>query len=186
MPTEKKDPALDVPPELHEAWDAHKEIVKYGTPVLRQVAQPIKRVTRDTQELIQRMEKVMRAADGLGLAAPQIGASERVIVYDAGEGLRVLINPQIVSMRGEQFDPPEGCLSIPGLQGRVKRAMEIKIKGFDARNRIVSKKVTELEARVIQHEIDHLDGILFIDRAEPDTLEWVWGEEETEREDVHE
>ncbi len=186
MPTAKKDPALDVPPELHEAWTAHKEIVKYGTPVLRQIAHPVKRVTRDTHELIERMEKVMRGADGLGLAAPQIGVSERVLVYDAGEGLRVLINPKIVSMRGEQLDPPEGCLSIPGLQGRVKRAMEIKIKGFDARNRIVSKKVTDLDARVIQHEIDHLDGILFIDRADPETLEWVWGDEENEREGVRE
>jgi peptide deformylase len=182
MNSMEKDPDLDIPPELLEAWNANPAIVKYGDPVLRQVAQPVKRVTRDTQELIRLMDKTMREANGLGLAAPQIGVSERVLVYDSGDGLRTLINPQILSMRGEQFDPPEGCLSIPGLQGRVKRAMEIKIKGFDDRNRVVVKKVTGLEARVIQHEIDHLDGILFLDRAEPETLEWVWGDEDEDRE----
>ena len=184
MATQHNDPKLDVPPELQEAWTAHKEIVKYGTLVLRQTAQPVKRITKETQDLIKRMERVMRDASGLGLAAPQVGVSERVIVYDAGEGFRVLINPQIVSMRGEQLEPHEGCLSIPGLQGQVKRAMEIKVKGYDARNKIIVKKVTGLEARVIQHEIDHLDGVLFIDRADPATLEWVWGDEDDEREGV--
>ena len=184
MATQHYDPKLDVPPELQEAWNAHKEIVKYGTPVLRQVAQSVKRITKETQDLIRRMERVMRDAKGLGLAAPQIGVSERVIVYDTGEGIQVLINPQIISMRGEQLDPPEGCLSIPGLQGQVKRAMEIKVKGYDAKNKIIVKKMNELEARVIQHEIDHLDGVLFIDRVDPDTLEWVWGDEDDEREGV--
>ena len=180
MPTAKKDPALDVPPELHEAWTAHKEIVKYGTPVLRQIAHPVKRVTRDTHELIERMEKVMRGADGLGLAAPQIGVSERVLVYDAGEGLRVLINPKIVSMRGEQLDPPEGCLSIPLLQGDVKRANEVIVKATDILGRPLRRRATEYEARIIQHEIDHLDGVLFIERADLETLHWLVEGEEPE------
>ena len=76
-------------------------------------------------------------------------------------------------MSGEQWEPEEGCLSIPGLVGKVKRAQEIKIKGYDERNHPIVRRVSGLEARVIQHEVDHLDGILFIDRAEPGTIEWV-------------
>ena len=118
----------------------------------------------------------MEEASGLGLAAPQVGVSTRVILYRLPDkGLRVLINPKIIAMRGEQLEPEEGCLSIPGLQGVVRRAQEIRVKGFDERNRPVSRRVTDLEARVIQHEIDHLDGILFIDRADPGTLEWILG-----------
>lgn len=156
----------------------HAAIVKLGHPVLRQVAKPVIRLNAEIQELIKKMTMVMREAHGLGLAAPQVGASFRVIAYDSGDGLRVLINPKIIAMKGEQFDPPEGCLSIPGLQGVVKRAQEIRVKGYDERNRPVSRRATGLEARVIQHEIDHLDGVLFIDRADPETLEWVIGSDE--------
>jgi peptide deformylase len=126
------------------------------------------------------MTDIMRDANGLGLAAPQIGMSTRIIVYDAheGDGVRVLINPKILSMSGEQTEPKEGCLSIPGLQGVVKRANEIRVKGFDEKNRPVTRRAKGLEARVIQHEVDHLDGILFIDRAEPETLEWALGDDE--------
>jgi peptide deformylase len=182
MPTVTADPPIDVPPELMEAWERHPAIVKYGHPVLRQTARPVTRISSETAALIKKMGAIMREANGLGLAAPQIGASTRIIVYDANEGagLRVLINPKILSMSGEQTDPKEGCLSIPGLQGVVKRANEIRVRGFDEKNRPVARRVKGLEARVIQHEIDHLDGILFIDRAEPDTLEWALGGEEDE------
>src|ERR1043166_9203501 len=113
MQTSISDPPLDVPPELQEAWLRHPEIVKYGHPVLREVAQPVTRITTETRELIQRMIRVMREAHGLGLAAPQVGVSTRIIIYDAleGEGLRVLINPRIEALRGEQLEPVEGCLS---------------------------------------------------------------------------
>ena len=182
MPTVTADPKIDVPPELMEAWDRHPDIVKYGNPVLRQPARPVTRITSETSRLITKMSAVMRAANGLGLAAPQIGASTRIIVYDAneGDGLQVLINPKILSMSGEQTEPKEGCLSIPGLQGVVKRANELRVRGFDAKNRPVARRVKGLEARVIQHEIDHLDGILFIDRADPDTLEWATGDDDDE------
>lgn len=176
MPMNLPPPELEVPDDLLDAWNRHPAIVKYGDPVLRQVAKPVVR-HKDTRELIERMAQVMREAHGLGLAAPQVGVSTRLILYDAGDGLRVIINPKIISMRGEQLEPEEGCLSIPGLQGVVRRAKEIRVKGFDERNRPVSRRATDLEARVIQHEIDHLDGILFIDRAEPETLEWVSGKE---------
>src|SRR5260221_3438624 len=114
MPT---DPPLDVPPELHDAWTRHPGIVKYGHPSLREVAQPVKRISAETRALIQRMIQLMREAHGLGLAAPQVGVSTRIIVYDAmeGEGLRVLINPKILTMKGGQLEPVEDCLSIPGL-----------------------------------------------------------------------
>src|SRR5437870_2653302 len=164
------------PPELEEAWHRHPGIVKLGDPILRQVARPVSRIlSPETQKLIERMTAIMREAHGLGLAAPQVGVSTRMILYDAGEGLRVLINPVIQSKRGDQIEPLEGCLSIPGLQGQVHRASEIRVKGFDQRGKPVSRRASELEARVIQHEIDHLDGILFIDRADPETLEWVIG-----------
>lgn len=166
---------LEVPPELWEAWDRFRNIVKYGEPVLRQVAKPVTRINNETQLLVRRMIDTMRDANGLGLAAPQVGVSTRVIVYDPldKKGVRVLINPVILSMSGEQWEPEEGCLSIPGLVGKVKRAQEIKIKGYDERNHPIVRRVSGLEARVIQHEVDHLDGILFIDRAEPGTIEWV-------------
>ncbi len=168
------DDTLRPPRELEAAWQAQPDIVKLGNSVLRKVAKPVRRCTKETQQLVQRMTAIMRAANGLGLAAPQIGVSERVFIYDAGEGdgVQVLINPVIQNRKGEQIDPPEGCLSIPGLEGVVPRAMEIRVKSFDERGRPVSKRVSGLEARIIQHELDHLDGVLFIDRADPETLVW--------------
>lgn len=173
------------PVELFEAWNRIPAIVKLGHPVLRQQAAPVARVTADTRRLIDHMIATMRQARGLGLAAPQVGVSTRILVYDSGDGLKVLINPKILSMKGKQLDPPEGCLSIPGLTGQVERGQELRVKGFDARLRPVSFRATGLEARVLQHEIDHLDGILFIDRAVPDTLEWsVGGDDEDEEEEL--
>lgn len=169
----------DIPVELQEAWMHHPAIVKLGHPVLEQVAKPVTRFS-EVRPLIERMTVIMREANGLGLAAPQIGISTRVLIYDSGEGIRVLVNPKIIAMKGEQLDPPEGCLSIPGLQGQVLRAQEIRVKGFDQRGKPVSRRATDLEARVIQHEIDHLDGILFFQKALPETLQWVIGGEDDE------
>ena len=173
---------LDVPPELWGAWERFQSIVKYGNPVLRQVARPVTRINSETQRLVDHMKETMKQANGLGLAAPQVGASTRIIVYDAldKKGIRTLINPIILSMQGEQWEPEEGCLSIPGLVGKVKRAMDIKVKGYDERNRPIVRRASGLEARVIQHEVDHLDGVLFIDRATPETIEWVIKDEDDE------
>lgn len=181
MPTTTTTPIpLDVPPVLREAWERHDAIVKLGDPILQQIARPVPRFDAELHKLVERMAVIMDEAHGLGLAAPQVGVSLRVLIYKIEEHLRVLINPKIISMRGEQLDPPEGCLSIPGLQGRVRRAMEVRVKAFDPRGKPVSRRATDLEARVIQHEIDHLDGILFLDRADPETLEWVFGPGEDE------
>jgi peptide deformylase len=119
---------------------------------------------------------------GIGLAAPQIGVSQRVIIYqlpEENEPVRVIINPKIVSRKGEQIGP-EGCLSIPRLQGEVKRANEVIVKGVDTLGRPVRRRARELEARVIQHEVDHLEGILFFTRAETETLHWLIEEEVAE------
>ena len=172
------------PVELQEDWARIPAIVKLGHPALRQVAPAVTRVSAETRRLIEHMTVTMRQARGLGLAAPQVGVSTRILIYDAGDGLKVLINPKILGVKGKQLDPPEGCLSIPGLTGVVERGLELRVKGFDERLRPVSIRATGLEARVIQHEIDHLDGILFIDRADPNTLEWsIGGDDDDESEE---
>ncbi len=173
------------PPEYEEAWRDNPAIVKLGSPVLREVALPVGRINADTRALVSRMVTIMREARGMGLAAPQIGIALRLFIYNAGDGdgVRVLINPQIVHREGEQLGP-EGCLSIPGLQGDVLRANIVHVRGFDLRGKPVLRKATELEARVIQHEYDHLDGVLFIDKALPATLEWLPPSDEDEEEEA--
>jgi peptide deformylase len=162
-------------------------IVKYGDPVLgqalRQISKKVTQFPDDMPEFVERMEEIMDAAHGVGLAAPQLGILERVIVYDVGEGWRAIVNPQIVRSSGEQMEPPEGCLSLPGLQGIVKRYNEIVVKGLDQFEKPIRLRVDGYASRVIQHEVDHLDGILFIDRAEKETLHWVTAEEMDEEEE---
>jgi len=172
---------LQLPSDILQLWEDREDpIVKYPAPVLRQVARPVPRPTTATRQLVERMKAAMFQAHGVGLAAPQLGVSERIIIYklpEENEPLRVILNPKIVSRKGEQIGP-EGCLSIPLLQGDVKRANEVVVKGMDLNGRPFRRRAAEFEARVIQHEIDHLDGILFIDRAELDTLRWMVADEE--------
>lgn len=159
-------------------------IVKYGDPVLREVSKPVAKFTEDLPQFVERMGQIMRNANGVGLAAPQLGILQRVIVYDIGEGFHALVNPKILSARGEQTEPPEGCLSLPGLRGVVKRANTVVVKGFDEYGKPVRIRGEGYTARVIQHEVDHLDGILFIDRADPKSLHWATAEElEEEKQD---
>jgi peptide deformylase len=166
---------LQVPPDVAELWSQRcDEIVKYPDPVLRRVASPIERPGRATRELADRMKTAMLQANGMGLAAPQIGILERLIVYRLPEEnapLRVLVNPKIISAKGRQLGP-EGCLSLPMLQGDVERANEVVVKAMDILGRPFRRRASGLEARVMQHEIDHLEGVLFIDRADLDTLRW--------------
>lgn len=163
-------------------------IVKYPDPVLRQIAEPVKRITPEVRQLVSFMRQAMRDANGIGLAAPQVGRSLRVILYtdmsdESNPQVHALINPVILKMAGEQIEPPEGCLSLPGLIGNVRRAQTIWVKGQDLHGKMVKFKAEGLTARIIQHEADHLDGILFIDRADPATLRWTT-EEEPEQEAV--
>ncbi len=176
MPTETapvaEKPTNTLPEKYHVPFDDSK-IVKYGEQgddVLLRVADEIKVIDTDIRTLIREMGELMYAARGVGLAAPQLGKSIRLLVYDCGDGLRPLINPKITKMKGEQLEPEEGCLSIPGLRGIVPRAYEIQVQAQDGSGRPIRFKAVEFEARIIQHEVDHLNGILFIDLADPKTL----------------
>jgi peptide deformylase len=158
-------------------------IVKYegeGVELLRQPSKPVLKITDDVPELVEQMERIMRAANGVGLAAPQLGILQRIFVYDAGDGFHAIINPKIVARKGEQIGI-EGCLSLPGLQGDVARANEVVVKGLDQFGRPVRIRGNGLTARVIQHELDHLDGVLFIDRN-PTDLHWVTADEAEDEE----
>jgi peptide deformylase len=148
------------------------EIVRYGDPVLRTRAEEIKELDDEVRALIHRMYAIMAEARGLGLAGPQIGISRRILTYDIGEGPHALINPKMLRSSGEQV-AVEGCLSIPGLQGEVARAERVTVTGTDENGEKVKIKAEGLLARVLQHELDHLDGTIFVDRADPDTLETV-------------
>lgn len=136
-----------------------------GHEVLRQRARAVRHVNRRVRELVERMRATMYRENGVGLAAPQVGASVRVIVVDAGERHCVLINPELVSAEGSQLNPMEGCLSIPDLVGEVERAEHVRVRGLDADGRETWVDGSGYFARVLQHEIDHLDGVLFTDRA---------------------
>ncbi|NLM36934.1 MAG: peptide deformylase [Firmicutes bacterium] len=136
-------------------------------PLLRQKAKPVKKITKRLKKLAQNMLETMYAADGVGLAGPQVGVDERIIVIDVGDGPLVLINPEIVSATGEARDV-EGCLSVPGRNGYVTRAAKVKVAAVDLEGRRVEFAGEGLLARAFQHEIDHLDGVLFIDRLTPE------------------
>lgn len=155
------------------------EIVTYGEAVLRSRAEEVAEFDSGVRELIQRMYRIMEESHGLGLAAPQIGVAKRVFVYDVGEGKHALINPKLLKASGEEIGI-EGCLSIPGLQGEVPRSERVVVSGIDENGSNVKIKAQGLLARVFQHEMDHLDGTMFIDRADPDTLETVSATEEDE------
>jgi peptide deformylase len=172
---------VEIPDEMRARWAERGDpVVRVPHEVLRQVAKPVEKPGAATRALVERMKAAMFEAHGVGLAAPQLGVSERVIIYklaEEKEPLRVIVNPKIVSFKGEQVGP-EGCLSIPLLQGDVDRAMEIEVRGLDMLGRPLKRRARDFEARVIQHEVDHLDGILFIDRADLATLHWLTDEDE--------
>ena len=150
-------------------------------PILRKKAQTVQRADRELRRLLDEMVATMEAAPGLGLAAPQVGAPIRCCVVatpDDGPA-RKLVNPRIVKRVGRVVDP-EGCLSLPTLQGLVRRAKAITVKALDERMRPDSFDAEGLYARAIQHEIDHLDGVLFIDRVIPGELAWQVPDESEE------
>ncbi len=151
-----------------------REIVTLPDPVLRRKAKPVTRFDDSLQTLIDDMIETMRQAPGVGLAAPQVGVSERVIVVeyaeneeaeDAPKKLYVVVNPEFKKLSEEAEVGVEGCLSIPGLQGEVERPLEVRIKGLTRRGQPVRIKAKGWMARIFQHEIDHLNGIVFTDRA---------------------
>jgi len=140
------------------------EIKEYGEPVLREKALPVEEITPEILNLIKDMAETMYADSGVGFAAPQVGVSKRIMVIDGDEdGLIVLINPMIVKSEGEVVDE-EGCLSVPGIYSQVKRSSKVTVKALNENGDPIEITKEGLTARALQHEIDHLDGILFIDR----------------------
>ncbi len=144
--------------------------VRYlGDPVLREMCREVEEVDDDVRELADDLVDTMYAADGIGLAAPQIGESLRVFVYDVREKEfepGVLVNPRIVEAMGKQREV-EGCLSIPGLDEVVERKEWVVVEGLDRDGNEVRIEAEGLLSRVLQHECDHLDGVLFVDRVSP-------------------
>ncbi len=143
------------------------KLQKYGSPILREKALPVNKINEEIKELIQNMIETMYAEGGVGLAAPQVGVSKRIIVIDSEEkGVIVLINPVIIKREGE-LKEEEGCLSIPGIYSTVRRSSLITVEAMDINGKKFQITQEGFLAIVLQHEIDHLDGYLFIDRLSP-------------------
>jgi peptide deformylase len=136
----------------------------FGDAVLRKKAKPLQQVTAEHRKILSLMAESMYEHSGIGLAAPQVGISARLIVLDIGEGLYKLINPKIVKRQGSQ-SIEEGCLSVPGVCIKVRRAKQVWVEALDENNCAVKIEAKDLFACVLQHEIDHLEGRLIIDYA---------------------
>jgi len=152
---------------------AVRDIVRLGDPVLRKEAGPVAVFDRALRSLIRDMFETMYEAEGIGLAAPQIGIAQRVMVVDLrrdgdDEAPRLaLVNPRVSWFSDETERQAEGCLSIPGIEEIVERPKTVKVEGFDPEGRPLIVDAADLFARALQHEIDHLDGVLFLDRVTP-------------------
>lgn len=162
---------------------ALREIVKLPDPVLRRKAHKVTSFNKDLQDLISDMIDTMRDAPGVGLAAPQVGESIRLIVVEYGDDededvplrLYVVANPEIVQASEEKVEGIEACLSVPKLAGKVDRHEKVVIKGLNRQGKATKIKAEGWLARIFQHEIDHLDGVVFSDRASS-----VWQPQESE------
>ncbi len=154
---------------------AIRPVLKMGDPLLQCVAAPVTRFDAQLLELLRDMDDTMRALSGAGIAAPQIGVSLRVVIFELTENPRypnitpvpytVLVNPLVTPLTAEQDAGWEGCLSVPGMRGLVPRHRHVRYRGFDERGAPVDRTVEGFHARVVQHEVDHLDGILFPQRV---------------------
>ncbi len=144
---------------------AIRNIVTVGDPVLRKTSRPVVRFDEKLWALLDDMKETMYKAEGVGLAAVQVGMLRRIVLVDVGDGLLELINPEIVTVEGEQTGV-EGCLSVPGESASVTRPSYVKIRAQNRKGVWKFHEGTDLKARCFCHEIDHLDGILYIDKAE--------------------
>jgi peptide deformylase len=137
----------------------------FGDPVLRQPTPDVEIVDESIVRLVDDMIETMRAAPGVGLAAPQVGVQKRLFVYDVGEGPHVVLNPQLSDQRDE-WTYDEGCLSVPTLFWPIVRPKQVHLRGRDLEGNEISVEADELLARVFQHEVDHLDGMLLLERLD--------------------
>jgi peptide deformylase len=170
-----------IPKEYQPFYEQNgSPIVFYPDPVLRRKAKPLSRLTSEISHLIDHMLEAMESAQGIGLAAPQVGVSIRLcIIAPPDKPARVLINPQVMERHGEQIGT-EGCLSLPAVFGEVPRSEAIIVRALNRRGKPIQLRLEGVEAKIVLHEIDHLDGILFIDRAIRESLYWQLPEEEEE------
>ncbi len=143
---------------------AIRNIVKHGDPVLKKISRSVLKFDDRLHTLLDDMKDTMYEAEGVGLAAPQVGILRRVCVIDIGEGLIELVNPVIIETEGEQFET-EGCLSLPGNYKTTSRPMKVTVRAQDRNGNTFTVSGEGLLARAFCHEIDHLDGVLFIERA---------------------
>ena len=154
---------------------AVRPVLKMGDPLLREVAQPVARFDAQLAALVADMDETMRHLNGAGIAAPQIGVSARVVIFELEDNPRyphltpvpytVLVNPQLTPLTQEEEEGWEGCLSVPGMRGLVPRFTRLRYQGFDLNGTPIDRTVEGFHARVVQHEVDHLDGILFPQRV---------------------
>jgi peptide deformylase len=139
----------------------------YGDPILRQIAARVREVTPEIRKVVADMTETMWHQVGIGLAAPQVGIGRRILVIDDGKGgAQALINPVIEERRGSVREE-EGCLSLPGIFAEVERSKWVRVSALDGEGQPYALETGGLQARVVQHEMDHLDGVLFIDRLPP-------------------
>lgn len=147
-----------------------KKIIIIGDELLRGVSHPVKKFDKRLEMIIRDMTETMYAANGVGLAAPQIGLKRRICVIDAGEGPKAYINPEITATEGE-IALVEGCLSVPGRQGCVTRPEKVTVRAQDTRGGFFEEQADGLLARALQHEIDHLNGVLYVDLMDYEVFE---------------
>ncbi len=148
---------------------ALRQVMNYiDDEVLRKISKPVEKVDKKIITLIDDMVETMYSSNGVGLAAPQVGVLKRIIVVDVGDGIIKLINPEFIKVEGEQQDF-EGCLSVPGITGEVKRPEKVSVRALNENGENVEVEAEGLLSRAFCHEIDHLNGILFIDKIVPGT-----------------
>lgn len=144
------------------------EIRKYGDPILREVAQKVEKIDDEILEILDSMVETMYETKGVGLAAPQVGISKRIFVCDQGDGvIRKVINPVITPLTEKLIDCEEGCLSVPGIYKKVQRPEKIRVEYMNEKGEEVTEEIEGFLAIVMQHEYDHLDAVLFVDRISP-------------------
>jgi peptide deformylase len=168
---EEQEPRDRLDPETRARRDAAlRHVRKYGDPVLRSRARPVDVFDAALADEVRRMGELMDDALGIGLAATQLGVMHRVLVYrvDPEAPLGVLVNPEFEHKGDEVETMEEGCLSLPGIGVEVERPTEVRVRAYDATGAEITVEANGLEARVIQHEIDHLDGVLILDRTSRD------------------
>jgi peptide deformylase len=171
QPEEQQQPRDRLDPETRARRDAAlRHVRKYGDPALRSRARPVEVFDAALADEVRRMGAMMDDALGIGLAATQLGVMHRVLVYrvDTDAPLGVLVNPELEYKSDELEMMEEGCLSLPGVGVEVERSAEVRVRAQDASGAPITVEASSLEARVIQHEIDHLDGVLILDRTSRD------------------